>query len=201
MLFFSLLPNSDITNWTKYFDKIKCYSDRPYLVYFSLKPETHTYIFFFALFLMYDGMSWIITTSPCPTGRKRVENQPCSRLSKGLVHIRATTVSLHSQTFECKVRNWKTYNRQQWRLHQGLGINQILSSLSDSDGDSCHQSAKNFHVAFHFFSYIKYHISRQIHWDSLYEISVVAFWRYILTVVSVVPHFSLFHWLINKHPG
>ena len=43
MLFFSLLPNSDITNWTKYFDKIKCYSDRPYLVYFSLKPETHTW--------------------------------------------------------------------------------------------------------------------------------------------------------------
>ena len=45
MLFFSLLHNSDITYWIKYFDKIKCYSDQPYLVFFSLKPEIHTYFF------------------------------------------------------------------------------------------------------------------------------------------------------------
>ena len=32
--------------YTKYFGKIKCYADRPYLVLFSeLKPETHIYIF------------------------------------------------------------------------------------------------------------------------------------------------------------
>ena len=29
----------------RYFDKIKCYSDRPYLDFFSLTPETHIYIF------------------------------------------------------------------------------------------------------------------------------------------------------------
>ena len=46
MLFFSLLHNSDLNNWIKYFDKIKCYSYRPYLVFFSLKPETHIYFFF-----------------------------------------------------------------------------------------------------------------------------------------------------------
>ena len=46
LLFFSLLPNSDITYWIKYFDKIKCYTDRPYLVFFSLKPETYIYFFF-----------------------------------------------------------------------------------------------------------------------------------------------------------
>ena len=42
-LFFSLFPSSDITYWIKYFDKIKCYSDRPYLFFFffSSKPETH----------------------------------------------------------------------------------------------------------------------------------------------------------------
>ena len=32
--------------YIKYFDKIKCYSDRPYLVFSELKPETHIYIFF-----------------------------------------------------------------------------------------------------------------------------------------------------------
>ena len=31
--------------YIKYFDKIKCYADRPYLVFSELKPETH--IFFF----------------------------------------------------------------------------------------------------------------------------------------------------------
>ena len=45
MLFFSLLPTSDITYWIKYFDNIKCYSDWLYLVFFSLKPETHIYFF------------------------------------------------------------------------------------------------------------------------------------------------------------
>ena len=33
--------------YIKYFDKIKCYADRPYLVFSELKPETHTYIYFF----------------------------------------------------------------------------------------------------------------------------------------------------------
>ena len=46
MLFFSLLHNSDITYWIKYFDKIKCYSDRPYPVFFSAWNLKHTYIFF-----------------------------------------------------------------------------------------------------------------------------------------------------------
>ena len=36
--------------YIKYFDKIKCYADRPYLVFSELKPETHT-IFFFYFFL------------------------------------------------------------------------------------------------------------------------------------------------------
>ena len=31
--------------YIKHFDKIKCYADRPYLVFSELKPETH--IFFF----------------------------------------------------------------------------------------------------------------------------------------------------------
>ena len=31
--------------YIKYFDKIKCYADRPYLVFSELKPETHIYIF------------------------------------------------------------------------------------------------------------------------------------------------------------
>ena len=31
--------------YIKYFDKIKCYADRPYLVFSELKPETHTYFF------------------------------------------------------------------------------------------------------------------------------------------------------------
>ena len=46
MLFFSLLPNSDITYWIKYFDKIKCYSNRPYLFFFSAWNLKRTYIFF-----------------------------------------------------------------------------------------------------------------------------------------------------------
>ena len=29
--------------YIKYFDKIKCYADRPYLVFLELKPETHIY--------------------------------------------------------------------------------------------------------------------------------------------------------------
>ena len=28
-----------------FFDKIKCYADRPYLVFSELKPETHIYFF------------------------------------------------------------------------------------------------------------------------------------------------------------
>ena len=32
--------------YIKYFDKIKCYADRPYLVFLELKPETHIYFFF-----------------------------------------------------------------------------------------------------------------------------------------------------------
>ena len=32
--------------YIKYFDKIKCYADRPYLVFSELKPETHIYFFF-----------------------------------------------------------------------------------------------------------------------------------------------------------
>ena len=32
--------------YIKYFDRIKCYSDQPYLVFFSeLKPETNVYFF------------------------------------------------------------------------------------------------------------------------------------------------------------
>ena len=31
--------------YIKYFDKIKCYADRPYLVFSELKPETHIYLF------------------------------------------------------------------------------------------------------------------------------------------------------------
>ena len=31
--------------YIKYFDKIKCYADRPYLVLSELKPETHIYFF------------------------------------------------------------------------------------------------------------------------------------------------------------
>ena len=31
--------------YMKYFDKIKCYADRPYLFFSELKPETHIYIF------------------------------------------------------------------------------------------------------------------------------------------------------------
>ena len=55
MLFFLLLHNSDISYWIKYFDKIKYYSDRPYLVFFSLKPETH--IFFFGLIIPFFFLS------------------------------------------------------------------------------------------------------------------------------------------------
>ena len=32
--------------YIKYFDKIKCYADRPYLVFSELKPETRIYYFF-----------------------------------------------------------------------------------------------------------------------------------------------------------
>ena len=35
--------------YIKYFDKIKCYADRPYLVFSELKPETHIYLLFFVL--------------------------------------------------------------------------------------------------------------------------------------------------------
>ena len=50
---FALLPKSDITYWIKYFDKIKCYSDRPYLVFFQ--PETwNTHIYFFCLMCSKD---------------------------------------------------------------------------------------------------------------------------------------------------
>ena len=38
----------------KYFDKIKCYADRPYLVFSELKPETHTYIYLFICFIIYS---------------------------------------------------------------------------------------------------------------------------------------------------
>ena len=31
--------------YIKYLDKIKCYADRPYLVFSELKPETHIYFF------------------------------------------------------------------------------------------------------------------------------------------------------------
>ena len=31
--------------YIKYFDKVKCYADRPYLNFSELKPETHIYLF------------------------------------------------------------------------------------------------------------------------------------------------------------
>ena len=31
--------------YIKYFDKIKCYNNQPYLVFSELKPETHIYFF------------------------------------------------------------------------------------------------------------------------------------------------------------
>ena len=34
----------------KYFDKIKCYADRAYLIFLKLKPETHIYFFLALLF-------------------------------------------------------------------------------------------------------------------------------------------------------
>ena len=37
--------------YIKYFDKIKCYADRPYLVFSELKPETH--MFFFDLLMKF----------------------------------------------------------------------------------------------------------------------------------------------------
>ena len=48
----NLLKNGRTCNvkWNfdiKYFDKIKCYADRPYLVFSELKPETHTHIYIF----------------------------------------------------------------------------------------------------------------------------------------------------------
>ena len=36
--------------YIKYFDKIKCYADQPYLVFSELNPERHIYIFFFFVF-------------------------------------------------------------------------------------------------------------------------------------------------------
>ena len=31
--------------YIKYFDEVKCYANRPYLVFSELKPETHIYFF------------------------------------------------------------------------------------------------------------------------------------------------------------
>ena len=39
--------------YIKYFDKIKCYADRPYLVFSELKPETHILFFFFFFFFFF----------------------------------------------------------------------------------------------------------------------------------------------------
>ena len=39
--------------YIKYFDKIKCYADRPYLVFSELKPETHIYIFLALCIILY----------------------------------------------------------------------------------------------------------------------------------------------------
>ena len=47
----------------KYFDKIKCYADRPYLVSSELKPETH--IFFFFFLALARTFSCMITDSIC----------------------------------------------------------------------------------------------------------------------------------------
>ena len=38
--------------YIKYFNKMKCYADRPYLVFLELKPETHIYIFLALLLLL-----------------------------------------------------------------------------------------------------------------------------------------------------
>ena len=43
--------------YIKYFDKIKCYADRPYLVFSELKPETHIY---FVFGLMKQDLRWAI---------------------------------------------------------------------------------------------------------------------------------------------
>ena len=40
----------------KYFDKIKCYADRPYLVFSEVKPETHTYIYIYIFFFFFFGL-------------------------------------------------------------------------------------------------------------------------------------------------
>ena len=42
-------PMEKCNFYIKYFDKIKCYADRPYLVFSELKPETHIYLLFFVL--------------------------------------------------------------------------------------------------------------------------------------------------------
>ena len=41
--------------YIKYFDKIKCYANRPYIVFSELKPETHIYFF---SGLMKNGAIW-----------------------------------------------------------------------------------------------------------------------------------------------
>ena len=48
----------------KYFDKIKYYADRPYLVFSELKPETHIY-FFFCLNVWLSGL-WLAAKTITP---------------------------------------------------------------------------------------------------------------------------------------
>ena len=43
----------------KYFDKIKCYADRPYLVFLELKPETHIYFFFGLMLIISQNFAYL----------------------------------------------------------------------------------------------------------------------------------------------
>ena len=39
--------------YIKYLDKIKCFANRPYLVFSELKPETHSFFFFVLSFFFF----------------------------------------------------------------------------------------------------------------------------------------------------
>ena len=62
----------------KYFDKIKCYADRPYLAFSELKPETHIYNFFGLMcYFIKEPLVWLLNfagKSECSHGMTFFEN-------------------------------------------------------------------------------------------------------------------------------
>ena len=146
----------------KHFDKIKCYAERPYLVFSELKPETYIYIYLalsISILLTYQDWSRTIHNTPiceplavledCAISHQSLELSFCldhwwSYETAGNVYIWATTRENVSSGVSNQARHKRNWSAQPQKLARflkfrlkNLEISYYLSSEQQRRWSDC----------------------------------------------------------------